>query len=75
MFGLEEYFNDIEQKLGVLQKDVDKIIMSKSSKKEPSLKSFRPLTIFRKNKEEAIQAQENPDITFVQDRINEIFKG
>jgi len=82
MDDLVKYFDKMAQDLGILAGDVERIIANKKEegsgkkeedKKKMSMKSMQPVTRFHKNKEELIEAQKNPDLDFINSKIEDIF--
>ena len=79
----EKRINDLRK----LEVDIDVAIVNKKVKDQKSekvsqekkdqgrknFKSMKQLTVIRKTKEDVIQAQADPDTTFVLDKIKEIF--
>jgi len=88
MDSLGKFIDDICSKTKILKNDIDRIISNKKmagtkgddkkigvNRKPMNLKSFQPVTRLRKNKEEIIKAKENPELTFIMDKISDIFGG
>ena len=88
MDSLAKFISDICDKTKILKEDIDRIMANKKmagtkgddknigvSRKPMNLKSFQPVTRLRKSKEDIIKAKENPELTFIMDKISDIFGG
>ena len=77
MSDLSEFFSKIADKLSVLNNDIQRISYNKvaPADKKKDMKSLQRVTHFRKDKEEAQYAKDNPDETFIIDTLKDIFKG
>ena len=80
---LSEIFENTVRGLEKIEKDIPIAIekIDLSNKSDPvskekleklSFKSLKPMTDLRKNKEELLDARENPEATFIMDRIKEL---
>jgi len=74
---IEKYFENIAIGLRNLSKDTEVMInnLGKEEGEKRSLKSMQPVTRIRKNKAEIERAKANPEITFIEDKLKDIFKG
>jgi len=86
---LLKYIEDISRNLGVLINDVRRMAVNVENKqkeevsqsedelqkkpKQFSMKSFQPVTRLRKNKKEIEDAKQNPELTFINDKLKDIF--
>lgn len=81
MTGLAQYLTRLGEELKVLESDVSKIIVSEKERQKGgkeiklSKNTIMPMTILRKDKDAVDKAKENPNVTFITDSINKIFKG
>lgn len=79
MSDFVQYLKQISEEFRLLNEDIGKIVAEKKKEaegkesKKPSLKSIQSVTKMHKNKEELERAKENPEIEFINDRINRIF--
>ena len=79
MDDLVEYFEKASADLKTLSNDLKKMAAHKDKKNKGeesklSTKSLQPMTRLRKSKEDIIIANENPELAFVEDKLNDIFK-
>lgn len=56
------------------KKDVNKKVTAQEQFKKISLKSMQPVTKMYKSKEDIQRAQNNPEIDFINKRLEDIFK-
>jgi hypothetical protein len=72
-----EYFENISRGLKTLVKDAEVMAnnIEKPKEEKRSLKSMQPMTRIRKDKGEIEKAKANPEITFIEDTLKDIFKG
>jgi len=77
MSDLGEYFKRVRGRLGTLVGDMERIKFNQEAPPEEkkNMKSLQPVTRLRKNKKEAMDAADNPEITFIIDQLNDAFKG
>ena len=83
MGDLFDYFEEMGDKIKSVQRDIDTTITklqkegdkdSKSDKRVISSNAIEPVTRLRKNVNEVNEAKENPEMQFIKDRIEDIFK-
>lgn len=78
MEALSKYLENAYSKVRILSQDIDRMLKNKKEgcpeDKPVNLKSFQPITKIRASKQDAIKAKQNPEVTFVMDRISEIFR-
>jgi len=76
MSDLGEYFQKVSDKLSILSSDIERIKFNEVSppEKKKDMKSLQPVTRLRANKKEAQDAFDNPEITFINDILNDAFK-
>ena len=87
MEELVKYFNNVTRGLNELANDVAKMVsnleqeekvkkgeLKEEDKRTLSLQSFQPMTRLRADKKEAVEASQNKEITFVTDKLGDIFK-
>lgn len=60
--------------LKILLSDIARIKKTIGTEEKASRQSLEKMTRLRKNKEEVEEAQENPDMQFIQDKLNDIIK-
>ena len=68
---------DIDVAIGnkkVKDQKSEKVSQEKKDQGRKNFKSMKQLTVIRKTKEDVIQAQSDPDTSFVLDKIKEIFE-
>jgi len=75
MGDLLEYLAKISDGLTDLTQDIGRIVEQKKSGKKASKKSLQPTTRLRKDKDALKKAQDDPDTTFILDKLNDIFEG
>jgi len=82
---LEKYFKKIQIGLVGLQKDIGNMAAADHINKEealkegkpipkPSLNALHPMTRIRKNIQEIKNANDNPQVTLIEDKLKDIFK-
>jgi len=79
MSDLFEYFEEMGNKIKGVQTDILATIVKleeegKSDKRVISKNSIEPVTRLRSSVNEVNDAKENPEIQFIKDSINDIFK-
>jgi len=72
---LEKNFSKAKIDIDTLKTDIEKISISSKTGEKASRSSLEPITRLRKNKEEIEKAKENPEIQFIEDKLNDILKG
>ena len=82
MEELEKFLEDVVGKLGAFEGDIQRTIYNLEKKEkdgenapQKDMKSLQPVTRLRENEEEIKEANENPEITFIVDKLNDIFEG
>jgi len=77
MEGLEKYFQHISDKLSIFMDDLQRIGYNEVAPagKKKDMKSLQKVTQLRKTTEEAKEASANPEVAFITDTLNDIFKG
>jgi len=86
MSGIMEVLDKMERDFEVLVGDVQRMVQNKinliaaeekneSPPEAHNLKAFQPVTRLRKNKEEAEEANENPELTFIIDKVTDALRG
>ena len=78
MKELTDFFTSKSKQLQDLVHDMNRIASKKQKEAKGETdssksKSFQPVTRLRKNKEECVKAKENPEMTFVTDKLSDIF--
>jgi hypothetical protein len=82
---LEKYFKKIQIGLVGLQKDIGNMAAADHTNKaeaikagkpipKPSLSALHPMVRVRKNMQEIKNANDNPQITLIEDKLKDIFK-
>lgn len=79
MSDLFDYFEEMATKMEEVQKDIDATVIKlqkegKSDSRVISKQTIEPATRLRGSINEVNEAKENPDMQFIKDRIDDIFK-
>ena len=77
MADLGKYFQIVSDKLSILISDLERIKhnLDASEDDKKNMKSLQRRNRLRANKEDAQKASDNPDITFINDTLNDALKG
>ena len=76
MEDLEKYFKHITDKLSVFMDDLQRMVFNEvQPEKKKDMKSLQKVTQLRSTTAEAKEAAENPEMAFIKDTLNDIFKG
>jgi hypothetical protein len=78
MSDIVTYFEKLHNDLSILSEDINRIAINKKNEgkedvKKLSMRSLMRMTTLRDSKEALIKAKEEPEVTFITDRLNEIF--
>ena len=73
--SLSDYFSKVVNRISALSDDLERMKYNiEEPTKKKDMKSLQQVTRLRSSKEEAINAAENPEITFINDQLNDLFK-
>jgi len=77
MEALEKYFQHITDRLSKFMDDLERISYNEKApdEKKKNMKSLQKVTQLRKTTEAAKEASANPEVAFITDTLNDIFKG
>jgi len=73
---LDQYFQHISDKLSIFMDDLQRMAHNEvQPEKKKNMKSLQKVTQLRATVEEAKAASANPEVAFITDTLNDIFKG